>query len=72
MDREERVFISKLDNIMARAKTGKTLLKKNCQEKVQTAKSQRIILENWAKRSRMMIVPCTSSSSEWKLICGCT
>lgn len=59
MDREEIVFISKIDNIMAREKTGKILLKKNCQEKVQMAEGQRVISKKGAKRLRTTTIPST-------------
>lgn len=60
MDREEIVFISKTDNIMAREKTGKILLRKNCQEKVQTAENWRVILKKGVKRPRTLTIPFTS------------
>ena len=44
---------------MAREKTGKILLKKNCQEKVQMAEGQRVKSKKGAKRLRAMTIPST-------------
>lgn len=57
---EEIIFRSEIDNIMARKKTGRIILKKSCQEKVLTAEGQRVILKKGVERSRTMTMPSTS------------
>lgn len=60
MDREEIIFSGEIDNIMARKKTGRIILKKSCQEKVLTAEGQRVSLQKGVKRSGTMTIPSTS------------
>lgn len=60
MDREEIIFSGEIDNITARKKTGKIILKTSCQEKVLTAEGQRVILKKGVKRAKIMTIPSTS------------